>query len=239
MEREKVLITIAARGGSKGIKDKNIRLLCGLPLIAHTVRQAVTWGKADRIICSTDSPAIAKEAQKYGAEVPFMRPSHLAGDECGKLDVLKHALTVFENKTGERFPIIIDLDVTAPIRSVADIDGAYELFKSKKPNTVFSVTRARRNPYFNMVEVNQEGYASVAKKTSYVYLRRQDAPVVYDMNASIYVYDRRYLFNENSHSAITEKSCVWRMDDLSAFDIDHEVDFQFIEFLVMKGLVKL
>src|SRR5690348_11926756 len=97
-----ILLTIAARGGSKGVKDKNIRPLCGLPLIAHTINQAKRWGKAKRIICSTDSEAIADVARQYGAEVPFIRPADLATDTAGKVGVLRHALKAMQEK-GERF----------------------------------------------------------------------------------------------------------------------------------------
>ena len=239
MAKEKILLTIAARGGSKGVKNKNVRNLCGLPLIAHTILQAKRWGKADRIICSTDSKKIASVAKRYGAEVPFIRPTGLATDTAGKLDVLRHALKAVERSSGQKYPVIIDLDATAPIRKMSDIEGAYRLFMNKRPKSVFSVTPCRKNPYFNMVEIKSGGYAALVKKTSSPVKRRQDAPKVYDMNASIYIYDRRYLLNENTKSPVSDKSLVYLMDELSAFDIDNESDIKFIEFLVSRGAVKL
>lgn len=236
---DKILLIIAARGGSKGVPDKNIRVVGGLPLLVHSILQAKKWGKASHIICSTDSEKIAKVALQHGAEVPFMRPAELSGDKVGKLDVIRHALIKMEEKTGDKYPIIIDLDATAPIRKVTDIDGALSLFIEKKPKTVFSVVVARKSPYFNMVETNAKGYVELVKKPSASVLRRQDAANVFDMNASIYVYDRNYLIDENNMSAISDRSLAWVMEDSSSIDIDSELDFQFIEYLMSKGLVTL
>lgn len=234
-----ILVIIAARGGSKGVKGKNIRNLCGLPLIAHTVIQAKKWAKADKIICSTDSDEIAGIAKEYGAEVPFMRPAYLACDTASKIDVLRHAVEFVEMQSNQKFQIIIDLDVTSPIRKLNDIDGAMSLFLEKGPKTVFSVTTSRRNPYFNMVEINKKGYPELVKTTALKVVRRQDAPRAYDMNASICVYDRDYLLDKNTKSPVSDRSQVWAMDELSAIDIDSELDFKFIEFLVNNKLVSL
>lgn len=236
---DNVLITIAARGGSKGVKNKNIRDLNGFPLIAHTICQAKKWGKANKIICSTDSQVIANIAKKYGAEVPFLRPNHLAQDDTGKIDVLRHALQNIEEINKKKYSIIIDLDATAPIRKISDIEGAYDLFIEKTPKSVFSVVKSRKNPYFNMVEVNKNGYVKLSKTLKSTVKRRQDAPVVYDMNASIYVYNRDYLLNNETKSAISENSIAYVMDDISAVDIDNEIDFLFVEYLVTKGIVEI
>lgn len=239
MAKEKILLIIAARSGSKSVKNKNIRELCGLPLIAYTILQAKRWGKADRIICSTDSQEIASIAKEYGAEVPFIRPSQLATDTVGKIDVLKHALKTVEEQNNEVYPIVIDLDVTAPIRQISDIEKMLQLFLEQRPKSIFSVTPSRRNPYFNMVEINSDGYAIMAKNTNTPIKSRQEAPPVYDMNASIYIYDRDFLLDEKTKISLSDNTLIYIMDELSAFDIDNEVDFQFIEFLILKGLVKL
>lgn len=239
MAKEKILVTIAARGGSKGVKDKNIRPLCGVPLIAHTIRQARRWGRADRIVCTTDSAKIAATAVAYGAEAPFRRPRRLSGDRVGKIPVLRHALEAMERLDGVRYPVIVDLDVTAPIRKIADIEGAYRLFLGRRPKSVFSAVPARKSPYFNMVETSRAGYARLVKKPGAAIMRRQDAPAVYDLNASIYIYDRRYLLDRHTATPISDRSLVWVMDGMSAFDIDHETDLQFVEFLVAKGLAAL
>ncbi|MFH1428693.1 MAG: acylneuraminate cytidylyltransferase family protein, partial [Candidatus Margulisiibacteriota bacterium] len=236
---EKILITIAGRGGSQGVKDKNIKDLCGLPLIAHTILQAKKWGKAVRVVCTTDSEKIAAVAMEYGAEAPFMRPAELATSTIGKLPVLKHSLQSAEEYYNEKYDIVIDLDATSPIRKLSDIEGSLAVFLKHRPKSVFSVTPARKNPYFNMVETDASGYARLVKKLDSSIVRRQDAPKVFDMNASIYVYDRDYLLADQTVSAISDCSMVWVMDELSAFDIDTELDFQFVEFLVSRKLVSL
>jgi CMP-N,N'-diacetyllegionaminic acid synthase len=236
---EPILLTIAARGGSKGVKDKNIRDLCGLPLIAHTINQAKRWGKATTIICSTDSDAIANEARRFGAEVPFKRPDGLATDTAGKIGVLRHALSTMRELTGIPFGIVVDLDVTAPIRRIEDIEKGLQIFLEKRPDVVASVVPARRNPYFNMLEQSSDGYVHVAKQLPGGVTRRQDAPIVYDMNASIYVYDSRYLLNPETRTATGGKTLPLVMDEHSAFDIDSEEDFQLIEYLVSRKLVTL
>ncbi len=236
---QKILLTIAARGGSKGVKNKNIRPLCGLPLIAHTIKQAKRWGRADHIICTTDSPVIAKVAKEYGAEVPFMRPAELATDKAGKLGVLQHALKTMEEQTKQQFSVLIDLDVTAPIREIEDIEQAYQTLIINKAKCVFSVTASRKNPYFNMVELNKKGYAVLSKKSKLPIVRRQDAPKVYDMNASIYAYERRFILNEKSKTVFSSRSMISVMGEWSAFDIDTEADFEFIEFLVSKRAIQI
>ncbi len=237
--KDKILVVIAARGGSKGVKDKNIREIFGKPLIGYTIEQAKKWGKADRIICSTDSLAIMNAARKYGAEIIFTRPAKLSTDSAGKIDVLRHALKSAESYYGEHYKIVVDLDVTAPVRTVADIDGACRLFIKERPKSVFSVVPCHKNPYFNMVEISCDGYAELVKIPNSIIKRRQDAPAVYDMNASIYVYSREYLMDETTKSAISDRSLAFVMDELSAFDIDREIDFCFLEYLLSKGLVRL
>jgi len=236
---KKILLTVCARKGSKGVKNKNIRDLCGKPLIAHTICQAIKWGKADKIICTTDSEQIAEIAKKYGAEIPFIRPANLAGDKIGKIPVLRHALVETEAITGDRFDILVDLDTTAPVRTIEDIDNALKIFHQTKAKSVFSVTPCRKNPYFNMVEANKSGYFQLVKKLKTPFMSRQASPSVYDLNASIYVYDREFLLDKRTLSPISDRSSVSVMEDWSAFDIDRESDFQFIEFLVKKRLIKL
>lgn len=234
---DNLLITICARGGSKGVKGKNIRLLLGKPLIYYTIKQAKDWGKGRHIIVSTDSEEIAEIAKKCGAEVPFIRPADLATEMAGKVGVIKHALKTSEEYYRERFDAVMDLDVTSPIRTREDLENAYRLFLDKKPKTLFSVVPAHRNPYFNMVEEVDNGNVVLSKKGNFA--SRQQAPKVYDMNASIYIYDRAFLQDENNVSPIGDNSIVYVMDDLSRTDIDSELDFKFIEFLMKEGIISL
>lgn len=232
----KILLTIAARGGSKGIKNKNIRPLFGKPLIAYTIAVAKKWGKADRVIVSTDSEKIAEIAKCYGAEVPFMRPRELAEDDTPKLKVLHHALRYFESK-GEFYDVLIDLDATAPLRLVSDLDNALKIFLSSDAKTLISVTRARKNPYFNMVEIDEMGFAKLSKIPDRPVYSRQKAPKVYELNASIYIFRVPDIYELDS--AISEKTVIYEMPPERSVDIDSELDWLFVEFLVERGISKL
>jgi CMP-N,N'-diacetyllegionaminic acid synthase len=230
------LITICARGGSQGVKEKNIRPLLGKPLIAHTIECALKWGKAHRVVVSTDSERIAHIAREHGAETPFRRPAELARGDVPKMAALRHALAELERDSQYRYEVIIDLDVTAPLRHVSDIEAAYQLLLSRRPLTVFSVVKARRNPYYNMVEADEEGYVHVSKDLGQAVTCRQQAPVVFDMNASIHVYSREYLVDEKNWHVCSDRSLPYVMDDLAAIDIDSELDFRYVEFLLGEGI---
>lgn len=237
MQNKNILITICARGGSKGVKNKNIKLLCGQPLIYYTIKQSKEWGKASRIIVSTDSEEIANVAKRYGVDVPFIRPRELAQDDTGKSEVIRHAWLTAEKYYKEVFDIIVDLDVTSPVRTVLDLDTSLEIFNQKKPAVLFSVIEARKNPYFNMVEVSEDGHVNLSKKPNRPILCRQTAPKVYEANAAIYFYDREFLMDKSNQSIITDKSAIYVMGNKYSIDIDTELDFEFVQFLVEKGLM--
>lgn len=234
----KILCTICARAGSKGVKNKNIRLLLGKPLIAYTIEQALRWGRARRVVVSTDSPKIAEVAGRFGAEVPFMRPAMLATDSAAKLPAIRHAATECEKIFRERYDAVVDLDATSPLRRAEDLNNCLNIFRKKKPKVLFSVVKARRNPYFNMVEIGSNGFAGLCKKPAKDIASRQAAPAVYDMNASIYFYSRDFLFKGRSLLPFSDRTAVYVMDEISAFDIDSETDFRFIEFLMKEGIWK-
>jgi N-acylneuraminate cytidylyltransferase/CMP-N,N'-diacetyllegionaminic acid synthase len=230
----KILGTICARGGSKGVKDKNIRELAGKPLIAHTIEYFKKWGKANRIVCSTDSEKIANIARQFGAEIPCMRPKELATDNAFKLHVIQHIVKFCEEQDG-KYDIIVDLDPTAPLRKQKFLDEALKKFLESNANNLYSVCKARKNPYFNMVELDENGYAHLCKKSNVV--RRQDAATVYELNASIYIYNRDFLLHTNTlHS---DKTIIYEMPDITSIDIDSELDFLFVEFLLKNGVFKL
>lgn len=233
-----ILVVIAARGGSKGVKNKNIRLLSGRSLIVYTIQQAKKWRKATDIICSTDSKRIADIAKRNGIDVPFMRPKSLAGDKVGKMRVLRHALVNCERIYNKTYEIIVDLDVTAPIRKISDLNNCLKLFKRKRPRVLFSAVESRKNPYFNMVEKKANGRVCLCKIPPRLVLARQEAPAVYAMNASIYFFSRNYLQDERNLTQIAKDSAVYIMDQISRFDIDCEMDFKFIEFLMKEGIWK-
>jgi CMP-N-acetylneuraminic acid synthetase len=234
-----ILLTICARGGSKGVKGKNIRELNGKPLIYYTIKQAKEWGKAKNIVVSTDSEEIACIAKKYGVDIPFLRPAELASDIAPKFPVLRHALRKSEELFKSKYDIVVDLDVTSPIRTITDLDNCLDIFLKYKPETLFSVIQSHKNPYFNMVEENPDNTVALCKKLPSNVYRRQDAPRVYDMNASIYFYRRDYVNSEENNSVFSKKSLIYVMDDFKSIDIDEELDFKFVEFLIKEGVVIL
>jgi len=230
--KSRPLCTICARGGSKGVRHKNVRELAGKPMIAHTIEQALESGLFDHVVVSTDSDAIAEAARAYGAEVFFRRPAHLASDTAGKLDVIKDAFLRSEAHYGERFEALVDLDATSPLRDVEDILGAWRLFEEEGYDSVITATPSRRSPYFNMVETDEKGRVRLCKPLSSSVVRRQDAPPTYDMNASIYIWKREALLG--SDTVFLPNTGLFVMPEERSIDVDSELDFEFVEFLMRK-----
>ncbi len=225
-----VLCTICVRGGSKGVKNKNIKGLNGKPLIAYTIEQAKASGLFEHIVISTDSDNIASIAKQYGAEVFFKRSEEMASDTAGKLDVIKDAFKRSEEYYNKTFDYLIDLDATAPLRSVEDIINSFTQFKENNNDNLITAMPSRRSPYFNLVEQDKDGKVYLSKKLDNSIVRRQDAPKSYDMNASIYIWKRDIILNENSISL--EKTGLYVMPEERSIDIDNELDFKFVEFLM-------
>jgi len=230
------LATICARAGSKGLPGKNIRPIAGHPLIAYSIAQARHCPFVDRIIVSTDSEEIAAIARAYGADVPFLRPAELATDASPKVPVLQHVVREVERERGTPVDIVIDLDVTAPLRSDVDIRACWEMVQTPATDVVFTVTAAEKNPYFNMVEL-VDGYAVISKTPPHPVFRRQDAPPVYAMNASVYAFRRDHLMGDGR--VIAPRARIVTMPSTRSRDIDQPLDFAFLEFLVREGHVEL
>ena len=229
--KSNILVTICARGNSKGLPGKHLKEINGKPLIAWTIEQAVTWGKGF-IVLSSDDKNILNVGLGYDAPMQLQRRSKkLAQDNTPKLDVLRSALKSAERSEKKQFDIIIDLDATNPMRTVEDIEGCYRLFLRKKPNTVVSVVKSRKSPYFNMVEV-RDGQVGMCKQASAGAYRRQDVPYTYDLNASIYVYKREWLLDKGNKSPITKNTELCVMPDHTFCDIDTELDFKIVEKLM-------
>jgi len=228
----KTLITICARGGSKGIPGKNIKSLNGIPLIAYSIQMAQRFAELHdaTIALSTDSDEIKAVAKKYGLETQYQRPEELAIDQAGKIPVLRHVLQYSEKAENKQFDFVLDLDVTSPMRTLDDLEqGRIVIESDSNALTLFSVNAAARNPYFNMVERKENGYYQLVAKTGDV-LSRQSAPKVFDMNASFYFYKRQF-FDLNLNTPITPQSLIYEMPH-QCFDLDHPIDFEFLEFLL-------
>jgi len=229
----KILVTICARGGSKGIPGKNIKTLDGKPLIFYSINVAKQFKnkfKDVEIVLSTDSEEIVKVAEDCGLKSDYRRPDYLAGDMVGKIDAIKHILFTKEKTDSCKFEYILDLDVTSPLRNLKDLSDAFEIIlKNDKAINLFSVSPANRNPYFNMVEQKENGFYVQVKKFDELVLTRQSAPNVYDLNASFYFYKRSF-FDLGYKGAITDKSLVYIVPHI-CFDLDHPIDFEILEYL--------
>jgi len=353
------LCTIGMRGGSKGVPGKNVRHLLGKPLMAYTIEQARDSGLFEHIVVTTDMEEIAEISRNYGAESWFLRPTEMANDKAAKLPAIKHALLEAEKHYEQKFDVVVDLDVTSPLRFVSDITNAFEQFSRENADILISATTSRKSPYFNMVEffegklklVKHENLGSIfikpnasirdtiatlnqtgekclivvqddrsflgtlsdgdLRKAIYngagmndsiekifnrdsisvvdgkykeeeiknlfksnkfdlipvinndrivvnfitweefftdeqskikqvlnvpnnLIVRRQDAPKVYDMNASIYIYKRNVLLTTETN--FTDNTSLYTMPEERSIDIDTELDFEIVEFLMKKRL---
>lgn len=230
----KGLITICARGGSKGIPGKNIKLINGKPLIAYSLEVALAFAKNRNvdIYLSTDSAEIREVVLLLGhpsINISYDRPDFLANDTAGKLDAITDVKNYAEKEHHISYDFVIDLDVTSPLRTVEDLNNAIDsLFSKEEALNLFSVSPANRNPYFNMVEEQSSGFYGLCKIGQF--LTRQSAPKVYDMNASFYIFKRNF-FDLEHQTVITDRSIVYEIPHL-CFDLDHSIDFEFMSFLM-------
>lgn len=228
-----ILITICARGGSKGIPGKNIKVLNGKPLIGYTIDIAKRFQEKHEnveIALSTDSDEIIQVAERCGLSSEYKRPESLGGDNVGKIDAIKDIVLYTEKAKGIKYDYILDMDVTSPLRTLEDLEEAFHIIKND-PNAInlFSVSEPARSPYFNQVEQKENGYYNKVKDAGTV-LTRQSAPQVYDLNASFYIY-RREFFDLGYKGAITDRSLIYLMKH-TCFDLDHPIDFEIISFLL-------
>jgi CMP-N,N'-diacetyllegionaminic acid synthase len=229
----KILCIIPARSGSKGIPEKNIKPLCGKPLIAYSIEQALNIDLIDRTIVSTDDEKIAEISRNFGAEIPFIRSAELATDEASTLDVLLHSIEWCKNNEDLHYDIILLLHANTPLRDEGDIRSCIKILVDQNADNVFSVTPARNNPYFNMVEINKQNEVTLAKDGTFH--NRQSAPSVYDMNSSIYTWWNDILIEKKS--LYLPKTRTHIMPRERSIDIDEPIDFRIAE-MIMKDRIK-
>jgi N-acylneuraminate cytidylyltransferase/CMP-N,N'-diacetyllegionaminic acid synthase len=231
----KILCTICARAGSKGVTNKNLRPINSKPLIVYSIEQALATKLFDQIVVSSDSAEIRNVALANGATYAVERPFELASDTAPKLPAIRHCVESSEKKFGQ-FEVIIDLDATAPLRNPEDILGALELLKTTNSDNVITGTPAHRSPYFNLVETNEQGIVHLSKQPRAAVDRRQDSPEWVDMNASIYVWRRHALFE--NETLFTKSTRLFVMPRERSIDIDSQADFDMVEWLMTKGNTK-
>ena len=230
------LYVIPARGGSKGIPNKNIKDFAGKPLIQYAIEAAkACTSNIKDILVSTDSPEIKAVAENCGIQVPFLRPGELATDTAGSFEVIEHSLKEAEKLNKCIYDAVVLLQPTSPFRTANHIKEALEQFNNKV-DMVMSVKKTGSNPYYVLFEENAEGYLEKSKKANFT--RRQDCPVVYEANGAVYVINRNALSQFTSFAAFT-RVVPYLMPDIDSLDLDTPADWVIGECLVKNGLVSL
>lgn len=226
-----ILGAICCRGGSKGVIGKNSRPLDGIPLITYTINTAKESDFLDDLIVSTDDQLIIEIAKQNNVNVPFVRPNELATDQASKWPVFIHAVENYERITGKTVSVIVDMDVTVPLKTAQDIDNAIQLLlDSPQIDVVITGYEPERNPYFNMMEINKEGIAEIVKKSEKPIVRRQDAPKVFSLTPAAFVVRKEALYKYEHWSQA--KCLISEMPRERAIDIDSEFEFKLIEFIM-------
>jgi N-acylneuraminate cytidylyltransferase len=233
----KAVAFIFARSGSKGLPGKNIRPLNGKPLIVWSIEHALAVKRIDRVIVSTDSHEIAELARQHGAEVPFMRPQELAGDNSPEWLAWQHALNYLRESMGVLPEVMVSVPTTAPLRLPIDIENCLDEYEKGDVDIIITVTHAHRSPYFNMVKTNADGSVGLVNPPQATITRRQDAPAVYDMATVCYVAKPEFVMAHNSTFEGRVKAV--HIPAERAIDIDSLLDFQIAESLLNVRRMKL
>jgi N-acylneuraminate cytidylyltransferase len=226
IDKNKILVLIPARAGSKGIPGKNWKELNGKPLILYTIEAALKCFPRNNICLSTDSNEIIQIAKQKGLEVPFIRPEELSSDTASSRDVIFHAIDNFHGN----FTHILLLQPTSPFRTAEHISKALDEMKENYDMLV-SVKETDANPYYVLVEENEKGFLKKSKEANVI--RRQDAPIVYEFNGAIYLIRIKSLFNYSSISDFPNKK-KFVMDKISSLDIDTPLDWELAEIVAKK-----
>lgn len=233
MLKMNILFTICGRAGSKGIKNKNIKTFAGHPLPYYTMSAIDLYLKKNPqieydIVVNSDSQELLDMMKNNGMRDvnTIDRAAALAGDAVGKIDVICDCLNQMEQRNGKTYDIVVDLDITSPLRRVVDIENLIEKHIECLPDVTTSVTSARRNPYFNQLMKTEHGAKKVIESN---YTARQQAPEIFDMNASLYAYSPNYL---RSGKGVLDGYCeMIEMKDTGILDLDHENDMELMEVI--------
>jgi N-acylneuraminate cytidylyltransferase len=234
-----VLAVIPARGGSKGLPGKNVRPFAGLPLIAHSILFAKMCPEIAACVVSTDSPEIAEIARRYGADVPFLRPAALAADDTPLWPVIRHALAEIDAGEPRRFDAVLLLDPTSPGRAPADVAGARAMLSAAPgADGVVGASRPDFNPLWNCV-VQRDGWMAQLVEEGAGYERRQDVPVVYRINGSLYLWRADFVRDEAGTWRRSRKHLLYELPESRAMSIDTLEEFERAELLVREGFITL
>lgn len=207
-------------------------LLKGIPLVAHSIIQAKKSQLFDTIAVSSDSDELLDISLRYGADCAIKRPDELSGDHAPKISAIRHCVEQVEIQTNSNFDICVDLDCTSPLRTKNDLIGCLRLLNTADCSNVITGTPSKKSPYFNIVEVDENQRVSLSKSSLSSVTRRQDSPLTYDMNASIYAWKREFL---NSNTLFLERTKLYVMPEERSIDIDSDIDFKLVSLLMESG----
>jgi CMP-N,N'-diacetyllegionaminic acid synthase len=230
----KSICFIGARGGSKGVPKKNIRMISDKPLIAHTIESAIDSKLFSHVVVSTENQEIMKVAKEYGAEVPFIRPKKFSTDSSGFGDVIAHGIKKLFS-LGYNFETIVNRDCTVPFIRNKDIKGTIELIEKTKCDCVVGIYRQHLNPYFNIMEKNSKGFLKICKTLKKRPKSRQTSPIVYQLNGLFTYNANRFLKHK---TPLPPKTLPYEIPQESGFMIDTELEFKMAEFLMKQKIFK-
>lgn len=232
INNKSVLAIIPARGGSKGLPGKNIKILCGKPLIAYTIEQSKACSYIDKTIVSTDDWGIAEIAKKYGAEIPFMRPAKLANDTASTIDLITHATNWLKKHENYQPEYILLLQPTSPLRTIKDIEGAIQTFKNGNARAVVSVCETDHHPWWSNT-LPEDGNMNHFLRPEIHNKQRQEFPIFYRLNGAIYLADTDYLHEHKSFFG--PDTVAYKMSRNGSVDIDSELDFKLAGLLLQES----
>lgn len=229
-----MIAIIPARGGSKGVPGKNIKSLCNKPLIAYSIEAALSSELVDRVIVSTDCNAIAEVAKKYGAEIPFMRPSELAQDKSLAIDNYIYTMNRLNENMSHPYQEFIVLQPTSPLRTSKDVDESIKLFFKMKANSVISVTEAE-HPVTWYKKIDSKGCLKEYCSYDSGNKNRQEIEQAYIPNGAIYIFNLIVL--KKTLNYYSDRTYAYIMPHNKSLDIDNYFDFEFAEFLMSRNAV--
>lgn len=231
----KPICIIAARGGSKGVPKKNIRILGKKPLITHAIESSIRSKIFSHVVVSTEDDEIASIAKKSGAEIPFLRPKSLARDNTSMFDVLIHEIHKLQS-IGYEFDTIVNRDCTVPFIRNSDISGSIKLLKKSKCDAVYGAYIQHLNPYFNMMEFDSNGFLKMCKIKNSRPKRRQDAPIVYQLNG-FFTFNVQKLLKYQKLAM--PKILPFKIPSETGLMIDTEIEFKIAELLLKNHILKI
>lgn len=218
---------ICARSGSKGIKNKNIRKFNSKPLIFYPINLAKKINEIKTVSVSTDSKKIADISKNFGAEIPFLRPKKLSRDKSNEWDVWKHFAK--KKNFNSKDEILIVLPTTSPLRKIKDVQKCIKLYKQKKFDVVLMINKSNKNPYFNMMVKKKDNSLELCVKSKKNIVRRQDAPIVYDVTTFCYILSSKFLMKNKS--LLSGKIGGIEVTAARSIDLDTELDLKIASLL--------